>query len=91
MTDWSSEDRGCVVEESSNPVSALLRGDDTGLACTRQALHKVLFKALEGGTRATHRWCAKEDALPTLSLVIKASQGESSAEPQVHAAHYATE
>ena len=89
MTDWSLKDRGCAVEESSNLVLASVRGDDTCLEC-RQVSHELLFKALNGGAGVAHRWCAKKDALSNLSLLIKTRQGESSAEPQVHAPHYAT-
>ena len=45
---------------------------------------------LEGGAGGARRWCGKEDVLPNLSSVIKNSQGEFSAEPQVVAEHHAT-
>ena len=53
------------------------------------ALHKWLSHALKGGAGAAHRWCAKEDALPDLPLVIRDRQGAFTADPQCVAKHCA--
>ena len=61
-----------------------------GLECSRWAPHKWLGQALKGAAPA-HRWCVQEDALPDLPLVIRNSQGEFTADPQVVAERGATE
>ena len=60
-----------------------------GLECRRQALHKWLSHALKGEAGPAHRWCAKEDALTDLPLVIRDSQGVFTADHQCVAEHYA--
>ena len=62
-----------------------------GLECRRKALHKWLSHALKGGAGLAHRWCAKEDALPDLPLVIRDRQGVFTADPQCVAEHYTQE
>ena len=59
------------------------------LESSRTALHKWLSHALKGGAGAAHRWCAKEDALPDLPLVIRDRQGAFTADPQCVAKHCA--
>ena len=54
-------------------------------------MHKWLSHALKGGAGPAHRWCAKEDALPDLPLVISDSQGVFTADPQCVAELYAQE
>ena len=98
MDDLSSEERRSVAEESSALVLSLLKRDGDwigqspservrpwskrapkkGLECSRQALHKWL---------SNDRWCAKEDALPDLPLVIRDSQGVFTADTQCVAEH----
>ena len=47
--------------------------------------------AMRRGARPVHRWCAKEDAVPDLPLVIRDGQGVFTANPQCVAEHYAQE
>ena len=55
------------------------------------SMHKWLSHALKGGAGPAHRWCAKDDALPDLPLVISDSQGVFTADPQCVAELYAQE
>ena len=55
------------------------------------AVNKWLGHALKGGAGPAHRWCAREDALPDVPLVIRDSQGAFKAYPQCVAEHHAQE
>ena len=59
------------------------------LESSRTAPHKWLSHALKGSAGAAHRWCAKEDALSDLPLVIRDRQGAFTADPQCVAKHCA--
>ena len=47
--------------------------------------------AVKGGAGPAHRWCAREEALPDVPLVIRDSQGVIKAYPQCVAEHHAQE
>ena len=88
MSDLSSEDRCCL--------DLAIKFADWRNAHSRTDLHAADRSDTNGWSKhwiagAAHRLCAKKDALPILSLVIKKQPARIVAEPQVVAEHYAAE